>query len=52
MKNVEKEVKNLKKDQKIQLKIPKKVINVKKGRKKSQKYLKTGKKPSNISKKH
>ena len=48
---MEKEVKNLKKVENIQLKITKKVKNVKKPRKKPQKYPKTGKKPSNISKK-
>ena len=48
---MEKEVKNLKKVEKIQLKITKKVKNVKKPRKNPQKFRKTGKKPSNISKK-
>ena len=51
MKNLEKEVKNFKKVEKIQLKITKKVKIVKNPRKKPQKYRKTGKKPSNISKK-
>ena len=40
---MEKEVKNLKKAEKIQLKITKKVNNVKKERKKPQKNVKTGK---------
>ena len=48
---MEKEVKNLTKVEEIQLKITKKVKNVKKPRKKTKKYRKTGKKPSNISKK-
>ena len=48
---MEKEVKNLKKVEKIQLKITKKVKNVKKPQKNPQKYRKTWKKPSNISKK-
>ena len=51
MKNVEKEVKNFKKAEKIQLKITRKVKNVKKTRKNPQKYRKTWKKLSNISKK-
>ena len=42
---------NFKKAEKLQLKVTKKVKNVKKQRKKPQKYRKTGKKPSNISKK-
>ena len=48
---MEKEVKNLKKAEKIQLKITEKVKNVKKRAKNTTKIFKNQEKPSNISKK-